>query len=52
MQLCNSLCGDDAVSENFENFRPILDRIQVILKKEVVDQSEPASSTGDGTAEQ
>jgi hypothetical protein len=29
--LCNKLCGENALAEHFENFRPILDEIQAIL---------------------
>jgi hypothetical protein len=53
MFLCQTLCGDDADAANFQNFAPILDRINEILTADtggVADQN-GASSSDDGTAE-
>lgn len=42
MQLCLSLCGDDAAAETFENFRPTLERISYLL---------PPDNQGDSTSQ-
>jgi hypothetical protein len=51
--LCERLCGENADSANFQNFGPILERINEIVAAEtggVADESD-ASSTDGGTAE-